>query len=372
MRILVNIDELGPRHGVAVQVLQVSRELARRGYEVDVAYILPGEFEAEYRGFAHRVVQVPRMSFGRSLRRAGDLPRSILAGARLRPDVVYDNVLWSLPWSTGVAALSRAGLVGHMHGFHESEPATVQRHLMLRVAKHFVACSSFARDQMLDVGIRADRITVAMNGVAPADYPAGGLPERASARSALGLRPDSYVLAFLGRINPDKGLAPLLEAVRQSANKDEIEVLIFGRALDDDYLASVKRLGEGIACHWHAAAADVLTPYYAADLVVVPSLWKEPFGRVAVEALATGRPVVASRSGGLAEIFTGEFERFLVEPGDAAGLAQAIDSLRDWRTSEPELAARCTEHVCRNFNIATMIDKVEEQLNLAARGRRSS
>ncbi|MDD5557487.1 MAG: glycosyltransferase family 4 protein [bacterium] len=67
--------------------------------------------------------------------------------------------------------------------------------------------------------------------------------------------------------------------------------------------------------------------YAAADICVVPSVWREPFGIAAVEAMAAGRPVVASRSGGLADIVEDGATGLLVEPGDARALAAALERL---------------------------------------------
>jgi glycosyltransferase involved in cell wall biosynthesis len=105
-------------------------------------------------------------------------------------------------------------------------------------------------------------------------------------------------------------------------------------------------------------------------VVVVPSLWAEPFGRVIVEAFATGRPVLASRIGGIPEILTGEFERFLVEPGDAALLASGLESLVGWQQREPGLADRCRTHVQDHFSLDRAVDGVERSLLVAAGERR--
>jgi len=69
--------------------------------------------------------------------------------------------------------------------------------------------------------------------------------------------------------------------------------------------------------------------YRESHICVVPSLWREPFGMVAVEAMASGRPVVASKVGGLQNIITDGEDGFLVKPGDADDLSQKIEDLLD-------------------------------------------
>lgn len=76
--------------------------------------------------------------------------------------------------------------------------------------------------------------------------------------------------------------------------------------------------------------------YQAASICVVPSLWEEPFGLVALEAMACGRPVCAARTGGLAEIVVDEETGLLFERGDAADLARCLERL----LADPALAAR--------------------------------
>lgn len=119
-------------------------------------------------------------------------------------------------------------------------------------------------------------------------------------------------------------------------------------------------------CVWLPAQADVVVLLHAADVVVVPSLWEEPFGRVVIEALATGRPAVVSRTGGTPEVLDGAFERFLVEPGDAGMLASALAGLVDWRDHEPALAALCRDHVRDRFSLDHLVEGVERSLIAAA------
>jgi len=69
--------------------------------------------------------------------------------------------------------------------------------------------------------------------------------------------------------------------------------------------------------------------YEQADICVIPSLWPEPFGLVAVEAMAAARPVIASRAGGLKHIVVDKKTGFLVEPGNAEDLAEKIEILLD-------------------------------------------
>ena len=115
-------------------------------------------------------------------------------------------------------------------------------------------------------------------------------------------------------------------------------------------------------CHWFEGRRDVLTPLHAADVVVAPSIWKEAFGRVVVEGLATGLPVVASRGGGIPEIMTGDLSWLMFELGSEDELVERLTSLIGWRSERPDLGKECLANAER-FSIERMVDGVEHVLN---------
>ena len=75
--------------------------------------------------------------------------------------------------------------------------------------------------------------------------------------------------------------------------------------------------------------------------------------------MLSGTPVVASRIGGIPEILTGEFDRHLVPPGDAAALAARLELFRGWQTRDPDLGRRGRAHVERRFDVAQSVNGVE-------------
>jgi D-inositol-3-phosphate glycosyltransferase len=161
--------------------------------------------------------------------------------------------------------------------------------------------------------------------------------DRAAARAALGLGPEPTLL-YVGRIDPVKGIDFLLDGLARLNEgwKGELSprLLLVGGTLSDG------ELGPDLAGLRDAAAArgiaeriafcgpqphEALPVYYAAtDLTVVPSRY-ESFGLVAVESMACGTPVVASRAGGLAYTIEDEQNGFLVPFGDADKLAATLD-----------------------------------------------
>jgi len=108
--------------------------------------------------------------------------------------------------------------------------------------------------------------------------------------------------------------------------------------------------------------ADLAALYPALDILAVPSLYPEPFGRVCVEAQATAVPVVSSLAGGLPETFDPGRTGIGVEPGDAAGLAGAILAL----TRDPErrrrMGAAGREWACERFSLGRIAADFEDLL----------
>jgi glycosyltransferase involved in cell wall biosynthesis len=133
-------------------------------------------------------------------------------------------------------------------------------------------------------------------------------------------------VVFAGRIVPPKGVGVLLRA---AASVDaEFVICGTGRRLEE-MRALAQRLGVGQRVHFPGwlSAGELAEELANASVVVLPSLWPEPFGLVGIEALAAGRPVIASSTGGIVDWLQDGVSGMLVDPGDAAGLAKALNEL---------------------------------------------
>lgn len=163
-------------------------------------------------------------------------------------------------------------------------------------------------------------------------------------RASLGFAPDDFVLLFCGRLIPEKGIHKLLDALAL-IHDPRVKLLIvgspfFAQVQQSPYLHRLEQqaapLGDRVRFSGYVPNAK-LPPYYRlADLVCIPSLWEEPACLVAVEAMACGRPVLATRSGGMPEYLEGS-QAVLVDRGSdvAKHLAWAIGMLRE----HPDLRA---------------------------------
>jgi glycosyltransferase involved in cell wall biosynthesis len=169
---------------------------------------------------------------------------------------------------------------------------------------------------------------------------------------------DVRVVMLPGRLTRWKGQEVLLHAVARLGRDDIVVVLVGGEQGDTGYRDELERLAEklGVAARLRLVGEcrDMPAALMLADAVVSASTDPEGFGRVMAEALAMGRPVIASDHGGAREI-VGDEAGWLVAPGDPAALAEALDlalSLDD--DTRAHLAQVARARVAARFSLAAM------------------
>lgn len=164
-----------------------------------------------------------------------------------------------------------------------------------------------------------------------------------------------FDFVFVGELRKLKGIDVLLEATQQVARTRDVSVLIVGDGVDAGYYRSRIRALELATVVSISAPVDAATEAFARGrCVVVPSL-AESLPYVILEAVAAGVPVIASRVGGIPEIF-GAFADSLVPPGDVDALAAAMAAFLDDPAACGKLAARLRTHVASSFRVGDMVD----------------
>jgi glycosyltransferase involved in cell wall biosynthesis len=171
------------------------------------------------------------------------------------------------------------------------------------------------------------------------------------------LLPAGDYLLFVGALGRHKGVATLLEAY--AGLDDAPPLLLIGSALGEpSWPASGPPPGVQVI---HDAPHELVLEAWAhCSLGIAPSLWAEPLGIVALEALALGKPLVASRIGGLTDIVAHEETGLLVPPGDATALRAALRRLLDDPALGARLGAAGREHVRAHFTAGAVVPQVEE------------
>ncbi len=154
---------------------------------------------------------------------------------------------------------------------------------------------------------------------------------------------------FAGRVVKPKGLGVLIRAARAV----DAELVVCG---DGMQLAAMRRLARRLGMERRVHFRGWLDPDQLAQeladasVVTIPSLWPEPFGLVGIEALAAGRPVIASLTGGIPDWLEDGVTGVGVRPGDVHGLARALDALLADPGRQQEIGAAGREMVAARFS----------------------
>ena len=163
-------------------------------------------------------------------------------------------------------------------------------------------------------------------------------------------RPPTTILMAGRADDPLKGLATLSGAGRllwQHRQDFRILATHYDHTIQTPWLHIIGWLGH----------AETSALYQQADIVAIPSIWHEPFGLVAVEAMAASRPVVASRSGGLSDIVRDGDTGLLVPPNDATALARALETLLDNPRLREQMGRRGREVAEEEYDWARIIER---------------
>lgn len=202
---------------------------------------------------------------------------------------------------------------------------------VLRKADFTITVSGDLLKTARRLGVPADRSSAVLNGCDTAIF---HQRDRSEARAALNIAADEEAIVYVGRLDMAKGLGELVAAVAALAmRRPRLHCYIVGDGPARAALAeSIAALGAGShATLVPSCATDGVAQWMAAaDLVTLPS-YREGCPNVVIEALASGRPVVASNVGGIPELMDHEDGR-LIPPRDAVSLEQALDEVlaQDW------------------------------------------
>ncbi len=200
-----------------------------------------------------------------------------------------------------------------------------------RMAKHWLAASSFTRKTLVENGVPEQSISVIPYGVNLQRFapPAPRLRRQDSGP----LR-----LLFVGTINQRKGIKYLLEALRLLAHR-QVELTVCGRVVDD--LQLFKGFGSQVTIRPSVSFSELLEAYQQADLFVFPSV-AEGFAQVLLESLACGLPILSTTHTAAPDLIEDGIHGFVVEPRRSDLLAGRIEwALRHRRElQEMRIAAR--------------------------------
>ena len=338
--------------------------------------------------------------------------------AATTPDMLY---IWEIT-GIGVNSLLKVlpdlniPIVFHLGSYwllYARSPQTEQSRLRLRWLKQrligtvpeltwtsLIAVSATVKQEYVRSGFDPKRIEVIYNGIDPRFLT---LPRSASNEE------EAFQLLFVGRIRVEKGILVLLKALdllmhemnspdllsaklsdshytatsithemndsvmlseAKHLDSPPLHLHIFGDG-DETYISELKTflhekgLTEIVTFHGKVPQDELIQHYDRCDLMLVPSLWQEPFGLVVAEAMARGLPVIASNVGGPAEILTHEINGLLVEAGNERALASAINQLIKDPEKRKRFGQTARSTVQQRFVIEENASRVEQHLQRA-------
>jgi glycosyltransferase involved in cell wall biosynthesis len=370
LRVVTLLDSLRPG-GAERLAATVAMSLDRERFEpfVCVSRSLDGPT-------LHQTVEaagVPILSLDRTSRAAVWSWRPLIDLLRRRRiDVLHAHMFGSNVWGTMIGRLARVPvIVAHEHSWSfTGEPVRrlLDRHLIGRAADAIVAVSKPDQRRMVEIErIRPDKVHLIPNGIAHLPAP------RTDVRRELGISRDAPVIGTLAVLRPEKALTVLLEAApRLVAEFPDLRILIAGTGPEEQrLLAGIRSAALEQAVTLLGFRSDVAEVLAALDVAVFSSD-REGSPLAVLESMAAGKPVVATRVGGVPDLLEDGREGVLVPPREPAALAAAVSRLLRDRGLRDDLGRAARKRQRRDFSIEATVARVERlYLDLTERNGRA-
>lgn len=266
-------------------------------------------------------------------------------------------------WMAGVPVVSHM----HISNYFNRNPAIRSYQVFLdnltsRLCEKIIAVSKATRDDLIAQGISPNQIAIVYNAIDLDIVRAGR--SRESVFSEFSLPPGSFVIVTVGRLCPVKGQKELIQAMgRLICQIPGVVLLIVGKDLErngryeTELRGLVLELGLTGKVIFTSYRADVFDLMHASDLFVLPS-YVEGLPVTILEAMALGKPVIASGVGGVPELVINGETGLVVPPGDIDRLAEAIMALWKDRKKASEMTASALERITTYFSHEKMMSQI--------------
>lgn len=321
--------------------------------------------------FSNKIIQVRKeSSFVQGLASLGQLIpllAKVVQTAR-EYDLIYANTQKALVVGAIASFLSGRPLVYHLHDILSPEHfSQTNRRIAVTAANRaslVIANSQASKTAFIEAGGRADITAVVYNGFAPKNYQ---IDESIihKTRQELGLE-GKFVVGHFSRLAPWKGQHILIEALMQCP--PEVIAVLVGDALfgEQEYIQKLHQqvvtLGLENRVKFLGFRSDVSQLMSACDLVAHTSTAAEPFGRVIVEAMLCGKPVIAAKAGGAVELVEDGVNGFLVTPGESQELAQVITTCLQESSKTAMIANHARTTASQRFDVTNINQQIAELL----------
>ncbi|MEK8090153.1 glycosyltransferase family 4 protein [Thermithiobacillus plumbiphilus] len=283
-------------------------------------------------------------------------------------DVIYANSQKAFIVAAVASRFSGTPLLWHLHDiFTNSNFHPVLRDLAIglanRYASRVLANSEATRAAFVQCGGRADLVQVVYPGTDPAHFADPDLTRILAWRHQhCG---DAPLLGIFGRLTPWKGQHVFLKAL---AALPGVHGLLVGaptyenRNFHEALKRQMEDLGIQDRVHFWGHSDEIPALMRVVDIVVHASTLPEPFGKVVVEGMLAGQPVIATAAGGVPEIIENEISGILVPPGDAGHLAEAIRNLLQNPSTLHSIGKKGHERALSRFSLERSLDEVDRAI----------
>lgn len=280
-------------------------------------------------------------------------------------DIVYAHLRRGVVCAALLAPLLRARLVYHAHGCGHPSHVSGLFGWGVRRADRIIAVSGKVRDQLVEAGVPCERITVVHNGL---DVDAW---QKESERLLEPLPPkQAGVILIAAALHPGKGHAVLLRAFASLASQFAgWEVWVAGdtgtggdAAYAEGLVTLADELAIGDRVRWLGHRQDMAAVMSKADILVAPSTVEESFGMVLIEAMALGKPVVASRIGGMPEVVLDGVTGILVPANAPDALAAPLQELMGNPCARARFGHAGRQRVLAAFSLGKQAANVAHEL----------
>lgn len=212
----------------------------------------------------------------------------------------------------------------------------------------FITLTEFSRGLFIEAGLPADRIVVKPNFV----YPDPGE----------GTQSEGFAL-YVGRLTPEKGLGTLIDTWDRLSGK--LKLVIAGEGPLEERIRLAQSRNPSIQWVGRRTIQEVYDLMGKASMVIVPSEWHEPFGRIIIEAFAKGTPVIGARTGAIPHLVDHGHTGLLFEPGNPESLyeqvASACNNLVKWK----EMGRHARQTYLRRFTASANLEQLMAIYDLA-------
>jgi glycosyltransferase involved in cell wall biosynthesis len=291
-------------------------------------------------------------------------------------DVIYANTQKALVVGAIASFLARRPLVYHLHDILSLEHFSktnlrVAITLINRFASLVIANSQASKTAFIQAGGKADFVEVVYNGFAIKNYQVSE-NEPQQLRLNLGLE-DKFVVGHFSRLSPWKGQHILIDALAEFP--ENVHVILVGDALfgEDEYVQELHQKVQALNLEnrvkFLGFRDDIPQLMSACDLVAHTSIAPEPFGRVIVEAMLCGKPVVAAKAGGAIELVEDGINGFLVTPNNHQELAQVINNCVQEKDLMQNIANDARISASQRFDVNIINQQIQELLKRYSRSQ---